>query len=86
MVIMATPRSNPGPFKQKSKSASVQRTYRYDAKLFEAFEYDCATHLANPRRVMEALILHWLDASPEERVAMAVKHRKRIGSASGVEG
>jgi hypothetical protein len=47
-----------------------------------AFEDDCATHLANPKRVIEALILHWLDAGTDERAAMAHKHRERIGSAS----
>jgi hypothetical protein len=60
----------------------VQRTYRFDTTLFEAFEDDCARHLANPKRVIEALILHWLDAGADARAAMAQKHRARIGSAS----
>jgi len=59
---------------------TIQRTYRFDTKLFDAFEYDCATHLSNPKRVIEALILHWLDASSDQRAAMAHKHRERIGS------
>ena len=61
---------------------SIQRTYRFDAKLFDAFEYDCATHLSNPKRVIEAMILHWLDADSDQRAAMAHKHQNRIGSGS----
>jgi hypothetical protein len=76
---MATPRSSRGASKQEPKPRTVQRTYRFDTKLFEAFEDDCATHLANPKRVIEALILHWLDAGREERAAMAHKHRARVG-------
>lgn len=79
---MANVRSNRGALKQALKPNTVQRTYRFDTKLFEAFEDDCATHLSNPKRVIEALILHWLDASVEEREAMGHKHRERIGSAS----
>lgn len=79
-VVMANARSNRSASKQESKPKTVQRTYRFDTKLFEAFEDDCATHLANPKRVIEALILHWLDASRDERAAMAHKHRERIGS------
>ena len=77
---MANPRSSRTTAKQEPKPRTVQRTYRFDTKLFEAFEDDCATHLANPKRVLEALILHWLDASSEARAAMAHKHRERIGS------
>jgi hypothetical protein len=50
--------------------------------MFEAFEEDCARHLSNPKRVIEALILHWLDAGADARAAMAQKHRARIGAAS----
>ena len=81
-LVMVNPRSNRSASKQEPKPKSVQRTYRFDTRLFEAFEDDCATHLANPKRVIEALILHWLDAGVEERAAMAHKHRERIGSAS----
>jgi hypothetical protein len=35
--------------------------------------------LGNPKRVIEALILHWLDADPKARAAMAHKHRERVG-------
>ena len=79
---MANLRSNRSASKKQPKALSVQRTYRFETKLFEAFEDDCATHLANPKRVLEALILHWLDASRDERAAMAHKHRERIGSAA----
>lgn len=60
------------------KPRTVQRTYRFDTKVFEAFEDDCAQHLSNPKRVIEALILHWLDADPNARAAMAQKHRERV--------
>jgi len=82
LLVMANPRSSRGASKHEPKPKSVQRTYRFDTKLFEAFEDDCAAHLANPKRVLEALILHWLDAGVEERAAMAHKHRERIGSTS----
>ena len=68
--------------KPDEKPKTIQRTYRFNTKLFEAFEDDCATHLSNPKRVIEALILHWLDADKDDRAAMAHKHRERIGSAS----
>ncbi len=68
--------------KTNDKPKTLQRTYRFDTKLFEAFEEDCATRLSNPKRVIEALILHWLDAGTDARGAMARKHRNRIGSSS----
>ena len=61
---------------------TIQRTYRFNAKTFDAFEEDCATHLANPKRVIEALILYWLEAKPEARGAMARNHRDKIGFGS----
>jgi hypothetical protein len=64
----------------KDKPKTIQRTYRFDTKLFEAFEDDCAQHLSNPKRVIEAMILHWLDADPKARASMASKHRGRVGS------
>ena len=64
------------------KPKTIQRTYRFDTKVFEAFEEDCAQHLSNPKRVIEALILYWLDADPKARGAMAQEHRRRIGAAS----
>jgi hypothetical protein len=75
------------PKPSKSNSAidapkTVQRTYRFDNKTFAAFEDDCAQHLSNPKRVIEALILYWLDAKQEDRAAMAQMHRQRIGSSS----
>ena len=63
----------------QDKPKTIQRTYRFDTVLFDAFEDDCAQHLSNPKRVIEALILHWLDADPKARAAMAHKHRDRIG-------
>lgn len=71
-------KSKPG-LKVSTTPKTVQRTYRFDTKAFEAFEEDCARHLSNPKRVIEALILHWLDAGADARAAMAQKHRERIG-------
>ena len=79
---MANLRSNSGASKHELKPKTVQRTYRFNAQLLVAFEDDCATHLANPKRVIEALILHWLDAGVDERAVIAHKRRERIGSAS----
>ena len=79
---MAKGKSATRPSKPADKPKTLQRTYRFNTKLFEAFEDDCATHLSNPKRVIEALILHWLDASTDERAAMAQKHRQRIGPGS----
>jgi hypothetical protein len=82
MKLMATSRSTRGASKPEPSPKTVQRTYRFDNKTFAAFEDDCAQHLSNPKRVIEALILHWLDASAEERAAMAQIHRQRIGAGS----
>ena len=79
---MAKAKSAARPPKLDEKPKTLQRTYRFNTKLFEAFEDDCAQHLSNPKRVIEALILHWLDASAEERAAMAQIHRQRIGAGS----
>jgi hypothetical protein len=38
--------------KLDDKPKTLQRTYRFNTKLFEAFEDDCATHLSNPKRVI----------------------------------
>jgi hypothetical protein len=64
--------------KPAPKPKTVQRTYRFDTKLFDAFEDDCARHLSNPKRVIEAMIIHWLDADPATRAALAQKHREQI--------
>ena len=76
---MAKRKSNVKP---SEKLKTVQRTYRFDTAVFEAFEEDCARHLSNPKRVIEALILHWLDADPKVRTAMAQKHRDKIGAST----
>ena len=68
--------------KSVEKPKTVQRTYRFDTAVFEAFEEDCARRLSNPKRVIEALILHWLDAGPDARTAMAQKHRDKLGASS----
>jgi len=74
-------RGNPKT-KPSEKPKTIQRTYRFDTKVFEAFEDDCAQHLSNPKRVIEALILFWLEADPKVRGAMAQEHRRRIGAVS----
>ena len=76
---MPTSRSSAKSANGQNKSKTIQRTYRFNTAVFEAFEDDCAQHLSNPKRVIEALILHWLDADPKARAAMANKHRERIG-------
>jgi hypothetical protein len=81
-VHMASPRSSRGASKREPKPKTVQRTYRFNTKVFEAFEEDCARHLSNPKRVIEAMILHWLDAGSDLRAEMAKKHRERIGMSS----
>jgi hypothetical protein len=72
---MARQKSNDKP---SGTPKTVQRTYRFDTKVFEAFEEDCARHLSNPKRVIEAMILHWLSAGADARAAMAKKHRDEI--------
>jgi len=81
-ILMATPRSTRSASKPEPQPKTIQRTYRFDNKTFAAFEDDCAQHLSNPKRVIEALILHWLDASAQERAVMARMHRQRIGAGS----
>jgi hypothetical protein len=68
-----------------SQPKSVQRTYRFNTELFQSFEEDCARHLANPKLVLEALILQWLDAKPDARSEIALRHQERFGSSSGDE-
>jgi len=75
------PRAKGDRASTSDKPKTIQRTYRFDTKLFEAFEDDCARHLSNPKRVIEAIILHWLDADPEARSAIAQEHRRRVGVA-----
>jgi hypothetical protein len=76
---MLNSRSSRSTLKQQQKPKTVQRTYRFDTTVFEAFEEDCARHLSNPKRVIEALILHWLDADSDARALMAKTHRDKIG-------
>jgi hypothetical protein len=66
--------------KSQSKLAVIQRSYRFNGELFEKFEEDCVSHLANPKRVLEALIVHWLDLDTKERTAIAQKYGKRYRS------
>jgi hypothetical protein len=69
---MARPRVSP-------ELQTEQRTYRFNRELFAEFEYDCARHLSNPKLVIEALILHWLESKPNARSTIAERHRKRFG-------
>ena len=75
------PRAKGDRASRSDQPKTIQRTYRFDTKLFEAFEDDCAQHLSNPKRVIEAIILHWLDADPKARSAIAQEHRRRVGVA-----
>jgi hypothetical protein len=65
------------------KPLTMQRTYRFNTQLFESFEEDCARHLANPKLVLEALILHWLEQSADARSSIAMRHRERFGNVTG---
>ena len=65
------------------KPLTVQRTYRFNTELFESFEEDCARHLANPKLVLEALILYWMEGDGKTRSAMALRHRQRFGNTAG---
>ena len=75
---MARPRTPP-------ELETEQRTYRFNRKLFGEFEYDCARHLSNPKLVIEALILYWLEAKPNVRSAIAERHRKEFGVGAGTD-
>ena len=68
--------------KSVGKPLTVQRTYRFNTELFESFEEDCARHLANPKLVLEALILHWLEGDADTRSNLALRHRQRFGLSS----
>ena len=68
--------------KSVGKPLTSQRTYRFNTELFEAFEEDCARHLANPKLVLEALILDWLEGDAKARGAIAMRHRQRFGLSS----
>ena len=71
--------------KSTDRPLTSQRTYRFNTELFESFEEDCARHLANPKLVLEALILHWLEGDAKARSAIAMRHRQRFGLSSSDE-
>jgi hypothetical protein len=73
---MARPRKSP-------ELQAEQRTYRFNKQLFGKFEDDCARHLSNPKLVIEALVLHWLEAKTSVRSAIAERHRERFGITGG---
>jgi hypothetical protein len=73
---MARPRKSP-------ELEAEQRTYRFNNQLFRQFEDDCARHLSNPKLVLEALILHWLEAKQGVRTTISERHRDRFGVTSG---
>ena len=73
---MARPRKSP-------ELQAEQRTYRFNKQLFGKFEDDCARHLSNPKLVIEALILHWLEFKSSIRLAIAEQHRERFGLTGG---
>ena len=69
--------------KNVGKPLTSQRTYRFNTELFESLtEEDCARHLANPKLVLEALILHWLEGDAKTRSTIAMRHRQRFGLSS----
>jgi hypothetical protein len=72
--------SRPSPTR---KTPTVQRTYRFDTDLFERFEEDCAKNLANPKLVIEAALLYYLDGNLELRHQIAQNHREQFGTSTG---
>lgn len=67
----------------EKKTPTVQRTYRFDTDLYERFEEDCAKNLANPKLVIEAALMYYLDADLELRQQIAQHHREQCGTSSG---
>jgi hypothetical protein len=63
------------------KPKTEQRTYRFNAQLWEDFERDCARHLRNPRLVVEALVRNWLDTDDKGRSAIAQHYEQQSGGA-----
>lgn len=58
------------------KPRTEQHTYRFNAELWSEFQGECDRNLRNVRLVVEALVRHWLDAGPEEKTAIAKRHRE----------
>jgi hypothetical protein len=65
------------------KTPTVQRTYRFGTDLFERFEEDCAKNLANPKLVIEAALLYYLDGDQTLRQQIAQNHREQFGTSAG---
>lgn len=77
-TVVRMTKAKQGP-KPAAKSSALQRTYRFHRATFEAFEEDCARYFSNPKRVIEALILHWLAADQETRDALSRMYREKLG-------
>lgn len=60
------------------------RGYRFDNRIWDPFEERCALHLSNPRAVIEALLLEWLNSEETWRVDVARKYREWERKQSGV--
>jgi len=82
---MATARSPRDESKGVRKPKSEQRTYRFNAQLWDEFEENCARHLRNPRLVIEALVRHWLDTDDKSRTSIAERHQKWSGGVTDAE-
>jgi hypothetical protein len=80
MMAMPSPKSSNRSAKSPDKPKTLQRTYRFNTTLFETFEDDCARYLSNPKRVIEAMILYWLDAKSDQRATIAERHRDWMGA------
>lgn len=50
------------------------RGYRFDNRIWDPFEERCAMHLSNPRAVIEALLLEWLNSDEAWRMEIAKKY------------
>lgn len=61
------------------KADTIVRTYRFQRPLYDEFEEFCARHLMNPKLVIEASILHFMEASAEDRAAISARHLEAVG-------
>ena len=71
--------SRPARKPSSGRRPKVQRTYRFDREIFNRFEEVCARNLSNPKLVIEAALLHCLEADPKTRSALAERHLEFTG-------
>ena len=69
--------------RSKAVPPTLLRAYRFNARTIGAFENDCARQLRNPKRVLEALIQHWLEADAKAQAAIAEQLRQHVANNNG---